>query len=62
MSNEILGNEKWVTFLVSILLYFIYIWGDTTFNDQKINFILNKKKNFIKWGLSYVFNYGPWPK
>lgn len=28
MSNEILGNEKWVTFLVSILLYFIYIFEE----------------------------------
>lgn len=31
-----------MTFLLSILLYVIYVWGDTLLNNQKINFILNQ--------------------
>lgn len=42
MGNEVLGSEIWVTFLLSLLLYFIYVWGDTLLNHQKINFILNQ--------------------
>lgn len=61
MRNEMLGDGKWVTLLVSILLNFIYMF------EEILHLIirkqtLNKKIFFSKWGLSYVFNYSLWPR